>query len=79
MIIPAQLRAARALLDWSPETMAARSGTSAALIDLFEKGAYDTPLTAVEKWVAACDAAGVIFVPGKVFSGPGVQFKGQTH
>lgn len=79
MIEPAQLRAARALLDWSPETMAEKSGTSAGLIDLFEKGAYNTPLSTVEKWVATCADAGVVFLPAMVFSGPGVQFKSRAR
>jgi transcriptional regulator with XRE-family HTH domain len=75
MIEAAQLRAARALLNWSPETMAEKSGTSAGMIDLFETGTMSTPLSTIQKWMSACNDAGVIFISQKVFSGAGVQFK----
>lgn len=64
MINAAQMRAGRALLDWSQQDLAERSGVSLPTIKRMEKvgpgrSAGDT-IAAVEK---ALEAAGVQFIP----------------
>lgn len=70
-----QIKAARALLDWSQSDLAAASGVSEPTIKRLESasgelgGRSDT----TEKIVAALEAAGVIFITtGDVAQGTGV-------
>jgi len=71
---PAQCRAARALLDWSQEVLAGRSGVSINAIRNFERGAT-TPIRAnLAALRHALDTAGVAFIDGDG-GGPGVRLK----
>lgn len=74
-----QIKAARALLDWSQSDLAAASGVSEPTIKRLESasgelgGRSDT----TEKIVAALEAAGVTFIAtGDVAQGVGVTLKG---
>ena len=61
-----QLRAARALLAWSREMVAAASGVSLATIKRIEpgEGTLSTTVETLEKLKTALEAAGVEFTNG---------------
>jgi transcriptional regulator with XRE-family HTH domain len=75
MILPAQLRAARALLDWSREDLAKASGVPAPTIRDFELGNTDPKQGTVQKWRRALEAAGVTFQEESESEGPGVRLR----
>jgi transcriptional regulator with XRE-family HTH domain len=79
MLTAAQLRAARALLGWSRETLAARSGTGAETIKNFELRGSDPKQGTVQKWQRALQAGGVIFQDEDDVAGPGVRLKKQKR
>lgn len=65
MLTPRQLRAARALVGWSREALAEKSGVPAITTKQFENGDTDPRLSTLHKWRQALEAAGVIFIePG---------------
>lgn len=73
-ITPAQLRAARGLINWSREELAARAGTTertVARIELEEGASRPATLGAIR---TALESAGVIFVEENG-EGQGVRFK----
>ena len=73
-----QIKAARALVGWSQDDMAANSGVSVPTIKRLE--ALDGPIggraDTVEKIVGALEAAGVEFTNGDQ---PGVRLKNQRN
>jgi predicted transcriptional regulator len=71
-----QVKAARALLAWSQEELAARSGVSIPTIKRLESsdGEIGGRLDTGAKIVAALEAAGVIFVKENG-EGPGVRLR----
>jgi transcriptional regulator with XRE-family HTH domain len=75
MITPAQLRAARALLDWTREDLAAKSGVAAVTTIGFEHGKTDPKISTLYKWRRALEAAGVTFIDPDEKDGPGVRLK----
>ena len=75
MILPAQLRAARALVGWSREKLAKASGVPAPTIRDFELGNTDPKQQTVHKWRRALEAAGVTFQEETETEGPGVRLK----
>jgi len=70
-----QLRAARALLDWSRAVLAEKSGTSAVSIEQFERGITDPKLRTAGKWRRALEKAGVVFIDQDNELGPGVRLR----
>jgi transcriptional regulator with XRE-family HTH domain len=75
MITPAQLRAARALLDWTRDDLAANSGVAAVTAIGFEHGKTDPKISTLYKWRRALEAAGVVFVDEDDTIGPGVRLR----
>ncbi len=75
MLTPAQLRAARALVGWSRDTLAGRSGTAAETVQGFESRGTDPKLSTVYKWQRALEAAGVEFIDEGPEHGPGVRLQ----
>ena len=74
MLTAAQCRAARALIEWSRESLAEASHVALRTIVDFERGAReprDATLAALRR---ALEAAGVIFIEGNG-DGPGVKLK----
>lgn len=76
-ISPAQCRAARSLIGWSQDKLAAESKVAKATIANFESGKrepYDRTLLDLK---ATLESAGVIFQSDKemVSGGPGVRLK----
>jgi transcriptional regulator with XRE-family HTH domain len=78
MLTPAQLRAARAIVGWSREELAEKSGMSAQAIREFELGSSDPKMGTVQRWKRALEAAGVAFIDETELDGPGVRLKKQT-
>ena len=69
-----QLRAARAMVNWTREQLADKSGTTTRTLARLEAGetkARSTTATAIR---AALEAAGVIFIPSNG-DGPGVKLR----
>ena len=80
MLTPAQLRAARALLGWSREDLAAKSGIGAETVKNFELRGSDPRLGTVNKWRRALEVAGVVFIEEGGRSdegGPGVRLRAE--
>jgi len=75
MLTPAQLRAARALLGWSREELADKSGLGAETVKNFELRGSDPKLGTVQKWRRALEQAGVTFIEETETDGPGVRLK----
>jgi transcriptional regulator with XRE-family HTH domain len=75
MLTPAQLRAARALVSWTRDDLAAQSGVFANTIRNFEHGTSDPKLSTLHKWRRALEAAGVEFIDEDQVKGPGVRLK----
>jgi transcriptional regulator with XRE-family HTH domain len=75
MITPAQLRAARALLDWTRENLAEQSGVAAVTAIGFEHGRTDPKISTLYKWRRALESAGVIFIDEDDSIGPGVRLR----
>jgi len=75
MILPAQLRAARALVGWSREALAKASGVHAPTIRDFELEKTDPKQGTVQKWRRALEQAGVEFQEATETSGPGVRLR----
>ena len=79
MLTPDQLRAARALVDWTREELTAKSGVSRNTGNGLERDGTDPKLSTLHKWRRAFEAAGIEFIdPGARFDdgGPGVRLRG---
>jgi hypothetical protein len=75
MIEAAQVRAARALLDWPQTKLAETAGVPLSLVERFEAGAPSKVADeAVDKIRVALEAAGVAFIP-KNGGGVGVRLR----
>jgi transcriptional regulator with XRE-family HTH domain len=77
MLTPAQLRAARALLGWSQEMLAAELGGERHLstIKRFESGKSDPKQSTLIAWRNVLSRAGVEFIDGTRTHGPGVMLR----
>lgn len=77
MLTPAQIRAARALLNWSQLELATASGVAIQSIKNIETGKTDPRLSTATALVHALEAAGIIFLADgqSVDGGPGVRLK----
>lgn len=62
-ITPPQLRAARALLDWSREELASKADTTARTLARIEAGETVPRQSTTEAIRSALEAAGVQFIP----------------
>lgn len=74
IIVPAQIRAARALMEWSQETLAEKSGVSLSTVRDVESQRRPLDTSAAAEIHLALENAGVIFIPGSPDAGPGVRF-----
>ena len=73
MTTAAQVRAARALLDWSQAALAAKAGVSTTAINGIERGKADPRVSTVAALRRALEEAGVEFL-GDV-DAPGVRLR----
>jgi transcriptional regulator with XRE-family HTH domain len=78
MVTVSQLRAARAMVGWSQDQLADRSGVSKPTIARLELAPQDSAIggyaSTSEKLVSALEAAGVIFI-AENGDGPGVRLR----
>ena len=76
MLVPSQIRAARALLGWHQEELARRAGVGLATIQRLER-AIDGPLMAhvstLVKLIEGLEAAGIVFLRRDQTGGVGVR------
>ena len=72
MITANQLRSARALLNWTQQDLAKRSGVSEDSIREIESGKTEPRKNTLRALIRAIDDAGVNFIMG---DSPGVKFK----
>jgi hypothetical protein len=76
MLTPAQLRAARAMVSWSRDTLGEKSGTSPETVTGFETRGSDPKRSTMLKWKRALEAAGIEFLePTEEGKGEGVRFR----
>lgn len=77
MLTAAQIRAARALLDWGQERLAQEASVSRPTIKRMEgaKGPGRSAAATVDAVRAALEASGVEFVPEDDAAGPGVRLR----
>jgi predicted transcriptional regulator len=76
MLTPDQLRAARALVKWSREDLATKSGVATVTIKGFELLGADSKISTLSKLRRALEDAGVEFIDDGYRSedgGPGVR------
>lgn len=71
---PAQVRMARAALNWSLADLSERAGVHRNTISNFETGRFGGSAEALDAIRAALEAAGVEFIPENG-GGPGVRLK----
>jgi transcriptional regulator with XRE-family HTH domain len=76
MITPEQMLAARALLRWTRDDLAEKSGVASLTALGFELRRTDTKVSTVQKWQRALEAAGVRFIDADEHDGPGVRLRG---
>jgi transcriptional regulator with XRE-family HTH domain len=75
MLTPAQLRAARALLGWTRDDLAERSGVAAVTVKGFEYLGADSKISTVQKMQRALEAAGIQFIDEDATGGIGVRLR----
>lgn len=73
IIVPAQIRAARAMMEWSQESLAEKSGVSLSTVRDVESQRRPLDTSAAAEIHLALENAGVIFIPGSPDAGPGVR------
>jgi transcriptional regulator with XRE-family HTH domain len=80
IIIPAQIRAARALLDWSQDKLASAAGVGISTVRDVESQRRPLDTLAATEIVLALRNDGVIFLPSAEEEGPGVRLTaGRPH
>jgi transcriptional regulator with XRE-family HTH domain len=76
MLTPAQLRAARALLGWTRDDLAAKSGVAAVTVKGFEYLGADSKISTLQKMRRALETAGIQSIDEDADGGPGVRLRG---
>jgi transcriptional regulator with XRE-family HTH domain len=80
IIVPAQIRAARALLEWSQEDLARAANVGVTTIRDLESGRRPTEASSTRDVQRALDNEDVVFLAGDSSGGPGVRFaSGRPH
>jgi predicted transcriptional regulator len=75
MLTPAQLRGVRAMVGWSREDLAKKSGVSAPTLRDFEVNNSDPKQGTVQKWRRALEAARIVFIDEDAHGGPRVRMR----
>ncbi len=73
-LLPEQCRAARGLLDWTQEQLAARAGVSRSTVRDFEQHRHVLHRTTENLLIATLHDAGVMLLPPGE-NGPGVRIR----
>ncbi|MEG3619771.1 helix-turn-helix transcriptional regulator [Magnetovibrio sp. PR-2] len=75
MLTAPQIRAARALLDWTQHELAERSSVSISVVKRMEVEGHDPRTSTVQAIQSALEKGGVVFVPSDDHAGEGVRMK----
>jgi transcriptional regulator with XRE-family HTH domain len=75
-ITPPQIRAARALVDWSQEELATKAGVSLSTVRDYEKERRGGEIGGLKTICRALENEGVIFLHSENNLGPGVRMRG---
>jgi transcriptional regulator with XRE-family HTH domain len=75
MILPAQIRMARAALGISVKALAERSGVADSTIHRFETNKGGMQTGTLDRMQAALEADGIIFISADANGGPGVRLR----
>ena len=75
-LTPQQCRAARGLLDWTQEELAARAGVSRSTVRGFENGQHELHRGSAAVIRGAFEVAGVVLIDPDGEAGPGVRLQG---
>ena len=74
-LIPEQCRAARALLDWTQDDLAARAEVYRSTVRGFEGGQHDMQRVTTAAISRAREAAGIVFLEPDSEDGPGLRLR----
>ena len=74
MFTPHQLRAARALLDWTQEDLSREASVAVMVIKKFERDQSDPRLSSMRKLKDALEKEGIVFLDATPDRGEGVAF-----
>jgi transcriptional regulator with XRE-family HTH domain len=74
LLTPEQCRAARGLLDWTQEELAARADVSRSTVRDFENGRHHLHPTTAAQVIAALEKGGALLIPSDE-AGPGVRLR----
>ena len=74
MFTPDQLRAARALLNWSQDDLASAAEVAVMMIKNYERRLSDPRLSSMTKLKQTLEQAGIEFIDSTEKSGPGVRW-----
>ena len=74
MFTPDQLRAARALLNWSQDDLASAAEVAVMMIKNYERRLSDPRLSSMTKLKQTLEEAGIEFIDSTEKSGPGVRW-----
>jgi transcriptional regulator with XRE-family HTH domain len=75
-LTPEQCRAARALLNWTQDDLAARAEVSRSTVRGFESGQHELQRASAAAILRALEGAKVVFLDADATSGPGVRLAG---
>lgn len=75
MLVPAQLRMARAALGLSVKELAKQAGVADSTIFRFESGKGGMQMATLDRIETVLESAGVTFIPAGEDGGPGVRVK----
>lgn len=75
VLLPQQIRAARALLRWSRGVLARKSGVPLGTLEKIEAGKTDPRQTTVHKIRRALEDGGLVIIDATETNGPGVMMK----
>ncbi|SNB68864.1 DNA-binding transcriptional regulator, XRE-family HTH domain [Arboricoccus pini] len=73
-LMPSQCRAARGLLAWTQDLLAARAGVSRSTVRDFENGRHDLHRSTASQIARTLEEAGVMLIASGEF-GPGVRLR----
>ena len=76
LVIPSQIRAGRALLDWSQTMLAEAASIPLSAVKAFESERPGKTLSASVPMREALERGGVVFLAGTAHDGPGVRLVG---
>ncbi|MEG3618734.1 helix-turn-helix domain-containing protein [Magnetovibrio sp. PR-2] len=75
MLTPRQIRAARALLDWTQQELAECSSVSISVVKRMETEGHDPRISTVRAIQSALEKQGIVFISSDEIAEEGVRMK----